>query len=69
MGHYKLDPSHSYTLPTFSCNVMFKMTNVNIELMRDTDMYNMISNNFRGGLCTTGSMRYAKANDPSERIV
>jgi len=35
MEHYKLDPSHFYTLPNCSWNVMLKMTNVNIELMRD----------------------------------
>ena len=40
------------------------MTNVNIELMRDIDIYSMISNNMRGGLFTTGSIRYAKANNP-----
>jgi len=64
--HYKFDPSHFYTLPNLSCNVMLKMTNVNIELMRDIDMCNMISKNIRGGLwlCTTGSIRYAKANNP-----
>ena len=43
---------------------MLKMTNVNIGLMRDIDMYNMISNNIRGGLCITGSIRHAKANNP-----
>ena len=42
---------------------MLKMTNFNIELMRDLDMYNMISKNIRGGLRTTGSTRYAKANN------
>ena len=45
------------------------MTNVNIELMRDIDMYNMVSKNIRGGLCTAGSIRYAKANNPYERII
>ena len=43
---------------------MLKMINVNIELMRDIDMCDMISKNIRGGLCTTGSIRYAKANNP-----
>ena len=43
---------------------MLRMTNVNIELMRDIHMYNMISNNMRGVFCTTGSIRYAKANNP-----
>ena len=45
------------------------MTNVNIELIRDNDMYNMISSDIRGGLCTTGSIRYAKAKNPYERII
>ena len=40
------------------------MTHVNMELMRDIDMCNMISKNIRSGLCTTGSIRYAKANNP-----
>ena len=40
------------------------MTNVKIDSMRDIDMCNMISKNIRGGLCTIGSMRYAKANNP-----
>ena len=31
--------------------------------MRDNDMYIMISKNIRGGLCTTGSIRYAEANN------
>jgi hypothetical protein len=35
--HYKLDPSHFNTLPNFSWNVMLKLTNVKIELMRDID--------------------------------
>ena len=43
---------------------MLKMTNVDIEQMRDIHMYNMISKNTRVGLSTTGSTRYAKANNP-----
>jgi len=43
---------------------MLDMTNVNIELMRDIGMYNMINKNIRSGLCTTGSIGYAKANNP-----
>ena len=49
MEHYKPDPSHFCTLPHFSWNVMLKMTNVNIELLRDIDMCNMISKNIRSG--------------------
>jgi len=63
MEHNKLDPTHFYTLPNFSLNEMLKMTNINIELMRDIDVYNMITNNIRGGLRTTSSIRYAKANN------
>ena len=64
MEHYDLVPLHFYTLPNFSWNVTLKTTNANIEITRGIDMYNMISKNIRGGLCTTGSIRYAKANNP-----
>ena len=40
------------------------MANVNMELMRDIDVCNMRSKSIRGELCTTGSIRYAKANNP-----
>ena len=69
MEHYKLDPSYFYTLPNFSWNLLLKMTSVNFELMRDIDMYNMISENIGGGLCATGYVRYAEANNPYERII
>ena len=42
---YKLDPSHVYTLPTCSWNVRLEMTDVNIELLRDIDMYDTASQN------------------------
>ena len=44
--------------------MLLKMTNVNLELMRDFDMYYMVSRNIRGGLCPTGSIRDAKSNNP-----
>jgi len=33
-------------------------------LMTDIEMYDMIKNRIRGGLSTTGSIRYAEANNP-----
>ena len=32
--------------------------------MTDIEMYDMIKNNIRGGLCTTGSIRYSETNNP-----
>ena len=43
---------------------MLKHTDVLLELMTDIEMCDMIKNNTRGGLCTTGSIRYAEANNP-----
>jgi len=43
---------------------MLKDNKVLLELMTDIEMYDMIKNNIRGGLCTTGSIRYAETNNP-----
>ena len=62
--HFGLDPAHFYTIPNYSWFAMLKATEIRLELITDIDMYDMIKNNIRGGLCTTGSIRYAKANNP-----
>jgi len=43
---------------------MLKNTKILLELITDIEMYDMIKNNIRGGLCTTGSISYAEANNP-----
>ena len=67
MGHYKLDPSHFLYTTKLVMECYVEMTNVIIELMRDIGMYTMISKNIRGALCTIGSIRYVKANNPYKK--
>ena len=43
---------------------MLKNTKVLLALITDIEMYDVIENNIRGGSCTTGSIRYAEANNP-----
>ena len=47
---YELDPRHSYTLPGFSWQAMFKMTKIELELISDTDMYLFLMDTIRGGI-------------------
>ena len=61
--HFGLDPAQFYTTPNYSWYAMLKNTKVLLELITDIEMYDMIKNNIRGGLCTTGAIRHAEANN------
>ena len=62
--HFGLDAAQFYSIPNYSWFAMLKHTDVLLELMTDIGMYDMIKHDIRGGLCTTGSIRYAEANNP-----
>jgi hypothetical protein len=42
LKYYTLDPAHYITTPSFAFDALLKMTNVQLELITDVDMYNMI---------------------------
>ena len=61
-GNYELDPAHYVSAPQLSWDAMLKQTRVNLELITDPEMYRMLSNAMRGGVCMI-SGRYSKANN------
>ena len=48
---YNLDPRHSYTLPGFSWQSMFKMSKIELELISDSDIYLFLMDTIGGGIC------------------
>ena len=60
---YGLDPAHYITLPNFSWDAMLLKTGIELELIHDEDIYKMVENGLRGGMCQV-SMRKAEANNP-----
>ena len=60
---YGLEPVHYYSLPGLSWDAMMKHSGVELELIRDIDMYQMVEKGIRGGISMI-SRRYAEANDP-----
>ena len=58
-----LDPLHYFTLPGYSWDAMLKMTKVEIQLMKDQEMYKFAEDAVRGGVSQI-SKRRAKANNP-----
>ena len=60
--YYKLDPCHYFTSPGLSWDAMLKMTNVKLELIYDTDMFQFIEKGLRGGTSYIAN-RYGKANN------
>ena len=62
LQYYKLDPCHYFTSPGLSWDAMLKMTNIELELMIDVDMFQFIEK----GMCGGGyyiANRHGKANN------
>ena len=50
MQYYKLDPCHYFTSPGPSWDAMLKITNIELELMTDIDMFQFIEKGMHGGV-------------------
>ena len=62
LQYYKLDPCHYFTSPGLSWNAMLKMTNIELELMTDVDMFQFIEKGMREGVSYIVN-RYGNANN------
>ena len=60
---YNLDPCHFYTSPGLALQACLKMTEVELELLTDPDMYLFIQEGFHGGISMI-SNRFSEANNP-----
>ena len=59
---YGLDPSNFISAPGLAWQACLKKTNVNLELLTDTDMLLMIKEGIRDRMCQS-IHRYAKASN------
>ena len=59
---YELDPAHYYTLPNFAWDAMLVKTGIELELLHDEEVYKMIEQGLRGGMCQV-SVRKITANN------
>ena len=59
---YGLDPVHYYTAPGLAWDACLKITNINLELLSETNMLLMFEKGIRGGISVI-SNRYGEANN------
>ena len=62
LKNYELDPAHFVSLPGLAWQACLKKKNVELELLTDYDMFLMVEEGIRGGICHA-MQRYAKANN------
>ena len=59
---YELDPAHFLSAPGLAWQACLKKTDVELELLIDSDMLSILEKGIRGGICHV-IHRYAKANN------
>jgi len=59
---YGIDPAHCWTLAGYTWQCCLKITNLELQLITDPNVYLMFENAIRGGVSTV-SNRYSKANN------
>ena len=62
LQYYKLDPCHYFTSPGLSMDAILKMTDIELELMTNVDMFQFIEKGMRGGVSYIAN-QYGKANN------
>ena len=60
--YYNLDPAHYFSCPGFAWDAMLKMTGINLEQIKNIDMYQMVEIGLRGGISYIAN-RYSKPNN------
>ncbi|TNC95731.1 MAG: hypothetical protein FD118_4177, partial [Rhodocyclaceae bacterium] len=63
LENYRLDPAHYVSSPHLSWDAMLNMTNCQLQLLDDSEMFRILDNNLRGGISMI-TKRYARANNP-----
>ena len=59
---YGLDPTYFVSAPGLSWEACLKKTEVELEILTDYDMFLVVENGIRGGICQATHM-YTKANN------
>ena len=59
---YEIDPAHFLSLPGLAWQACLKKTNIELELLTDSDMLLMVEEGIRGGICHS-IHRYGKTNN------
>jgi hypothetical protein len=66
---YGLDPAWYVSGPSFFYNAMMKMCKARLPLIKDEELYRLVRNNIRGGICGVGEITKAGADRTNTCII
>ncbi|CAG7822098.1 unnamed protein product [Allacma fusca] len=64
MIDFSLEAASYFGLPGFAFDAALRTSKVELEYLKQEDMYNFVERAIRGGICNVGSLRKAEANNP-----
>ena len=68
MFNFEIDPCHFISLPGFAFQAFLKITEVNLDYITDPQLFEMLSQNLRGGH-SFSSQRYEESSDFKDMIL
>ena len=60
---YGINPLYSYSLPVYTWKVGLKLTNINLDFIKDTEFLLLLETNIRGGIPSVIEPRYIKSDE------
>ena len=65
---YGINPLYSYSLPGYASKAGLKLTNINLDFIKDKDLLLLLENNIRGGTSSVMGPRYIESDENTKLL-
>ena len=65
---FGINPLYSYSLPGYTWKAGLKLTNINLDFIKDKQLLLLLENNIRGGISSVMGTRYIESNENTKLL-